>query len=786
MAEKLVPGGFLGAGGFAPPGGGPPPPPATETLAQAYAAGLGPADQTFALLDAPTGGGITVNGLNPGFTGNYGFRVFANEYVSKSMAIGVDSLTVPTARLHIAAGTAAVGTAPLKIDAGVVLAVPEIGAIESNGTHIFWTDGGGVRHVLDTGLTSVTLAQAYAFGAAAPAQTPILLDAKGGGIALNATTPLQTFVTAFEIDVIGGSVNFYRVGGFDVESAVSVAAAAGAAWNEVNFLQSTITLTGGPATVTKLAQVRVGSGIVNGAGNTVTDSYDLLVDAAPSGTATLTRAWSFGVAGKAQFQSSVAIGAAGFAPTARLHLAPGTIAAGTASLKIDPGVLLTVPESGAVESTGTNLWWTDGGGVRHQLDNDAPNLATIYNNGASGADQTLTLQDANGGAVTFDALALGPLAFGARAVRIFGGCELDVSQTLGAGPGQQWLGGYVHGVLTLTGAPAAIGQVYSTFIGGAVINGVGNTIGDAHNLFIDQAPNVLGGDATVTRGWALGTLGSAIHSGAGLVLRSNVGFSAATPCNPPGESDLVISDAGLSTSAQIVSEADTGRLGYRSTTQQFYVSMNGGAYVPLLTGPASGAFTQGSVPFAGVTGVLTEDNADLFWDATNKRLGIDVAAAPTARLHLGAVTAGAGTASVKIDAGVVLAAPEVGAIESDGTFLYWTDSASTRIPLNQNRLVGTTVNVAGPYVVLATDAYLRVTRTATAPISINLPAIGATTKDRIIAIGDAGYNAAANNITLVRSGADKINNVAGNYTMAISGGVLWLVANQATGNWELV
>ncbi len=41
-----------------------------------------------------------------------------------------------------------------------------------------------------------------------------------------------------------------------------------------------------------------------------------------------------------------------------------------------------------------------------------------------------------------------------------------------------------------------------------------------------------------------------------------------------------------------------------------------------ITGRLQGAFTQGSVIFAGAGGLLTEDNAQFFWDDTNFRLGI--------------------------------------------------------------------------------------------------------------------------------------------------------------------
>lgn len=46
------------------------------------------------------------------------------------------------------------------------------------------------------------------------------------------------------------------------------------------------------------------------------------------------------------------------------------------------------------------------------------------------------------------------------------------------------------------------------------------------------------------------------------------------------------------------------------------------------------AFTTGSVVFAGASGVYTQDNANLFWDDTNNRLGVGTAA-PASRLDIG-------------------------------------------------------------------------------------------------------------------------------------------------------
>jgi hypothetical protein len=99
---------------------------------------------------------------------------------------------------------------------------------------------------------------------------------------------------------------------------------------------------------------------------------------------------------------------------------------------------------------------------------------------------------------------------------------------------------------------------------------------------------------------------------------------------------------------------------------------------------------------------------------------------------------------------------------------------------------GTDVNAAGPYVVTATDYAIEVRYTATGAISINLPSIATVGNGRIIVVIDSGYNASVNNITLIRNGADKINNVAANYVQTVSGSCIWLKANTTTSNWEIV
>jgi hypothetical protein len=56
------------------------------------------------------------------------------------MALGTN--TSPTARIHLPAGTASAGTAPLKLTAGTNLTTPESGAFEFDGTNLYFTVGG--------------------------------------------------------------------------------------------------------------------------------------------------------------------------------------------------------------------------------------------------------------------------------------------------------------------------------------------------------------------------------------------------------------------------------------------------------------------------------------------------------------------------------------------------------------------------------------------------------------------------------------------------------------------
>lgn len=92
----------------------------------------------------------------------YGLGLYATNSLSSTPTAGGKigiGLTTPTARLHLAGGTATAGTASFKITAGTVLTTTEAGAIENDGTHLYYTaTNGGTRFQIDqqsgSGLTS--------------------------------------------------------------------------------------------------------------------------------------------------------------------------------------------------------------------------------------------------------------------------------------------------------------------------------------------------------------------------------------------------------------------------------------------------------------------------------------------------------------------------------------------------------------------------------------------------------------------------------------------------------
>jgi hypothetical protein len=85
---------------------------------------------------------------SPTFTGTVTIPTLS---VSGNLGIGI----TPTANLHIKAGTATANTAPIKLTAGTNLTTAEAGAIEFDGTNLYFTNASNVRQTIATVSTAV-------------------------------------------------------------------------------------------------------------------------------------------------------------------------------------------------------------------------------------------------------------------------------------------------------------------------------------------------------------------------------------------------------------------------------------------------------------------------------------------------------------------------------------------------------------------------------------------------------------------------------------------------------
>jgi hypothetical protein len=487
-----------------------------------------------------------------------------------------------------------------------------------------------------------TLAQTYAAGAAPGDQTMTLLDAKGGAITVDATNALFTNANAFSIlGTTGNAINFPRAGGM-----------AGAQDHILNIFvpdEGTTDADGKGITITADAGGSGGTGNHNGGGI-------LLVPGAGAGfgsSGIVAVAGNLTIFGDVQsnnlhlgplgaIDGVLEIDFAGAGATIRTATAFGsmldlqaydtigvtftsfiTLTAGNPPTCVLAGTVTGTTQ--AVSTNNTTLATT--AFVNAAMGGSHPTLATTYGFGA-GADQTMILTNARGGAVIVNGTTPGPAFTGVTIFELLaqggsinfysrGGFDTFSTMSVPAAVGAVWDEvAFLASTIILTGAPAVETLLAQVHVGAGIINGAGNTVSDAYNFLVDAAP---AGTASITRPWSLGAAGAVQFRG-GLAMGGNI--------LPPNENDIAFGAGAVG-----LSEANTGRLGYLAGgTQAFMVSTNGGAYVPLLVGPAAGGFTQGSVPFGSATGTLTQDNANFFWDNTNKRLGIG--ATPTATLHV--------------------------------------------------------------------------------------------------------------------------------------------------------
>jgi lysophospholipase L1-like esterase len=100
------------------------------------------ANSSSNLLLNGLGGSVIIGGLSA--SGTNSLQVPGTAYFGSAF---FGASTTPTARVHIAAGTATVSTAPLKFTSGTNLTTPEAGAVEYDGTEFYGTTSTASRTI---------------------------------------------------------------------------------------------------------------------------------------------------------------------------------------------------------------------------------------------------------------------------------------------------------------------------------------------------------------------------------------------------------------------------------------------------------------------------------------------------------------------------------------------------------------------------------------------------------------------------------------------------------------
>ena len=96
---------------------------------------------------------LFINSIDDGhldLTADISIDLNANVAVSGNLGVGVTSAA---AAVHIKPGTAAASTAPLKLSSGASMSVAETGAVEYDGTNLFFTRTSTTRESVLTGKT---------------------------------------------------------------------------------------------------------------------------------------------------------------------------------------------------------------------------------------------------------------------------------------------------------------------------------------------------------------------------------------------------------------------------------------------------------------------------------------------------------------------------------------------------------------------------------------------------------------------------------------------------------
>ena len=110
------------------------------------------------------------------------------------------------------------------------------------------------------------------------------------------------------------------------------------------------------------------------------------------------------------------------------------------------------------------------------------------------------------------------------------------------------------------------------------------------------------------------TNNSLLYASNGVITSLGVATNGQLPIGSTGSAPVLATLTGTANQITVTNGAGTITL---SLPQDIHTGAS-----PTFVGLTLSGFTQGSIIFAGASGVLSEDNTNLYWDDTNDRLGV--------------------------------------------------------------------------------------------------------------------------------------------------------------------
>jgi len=264
----------------------------------------------FSSVNTATGGGTTYGFYAAGTADNV-FR--GNVYFGNT---GV----TPTAKIHVAAGSATASTAPLKFTSGTNLTAIEAGVVEYDGTIMSATPNANFKRGTIP-ITNYTSGVGTSLTAAAEATLQVLLPAANDTITLSIGTYFLDLACTFtrgtvsttsaqaQINILGTGGAVGSFSGMSLSSPTAGGATANFAFNAVNINVSNV-VTAASTTISGVYTITLRGMLKVTTAGTIIPQYNLNANLASAGTATAPNVLYFRLQ-QIDTQSAAAFGPAG-------------------------------------------------------------------------------------------------------------------------------------------------------------------------------------------------------------------------------------------------------------------------------------------------------------------------------------------------------------------------------------------------------------------------------------------------------------------------------------------